>query len=219
MARLPRVVVPGYPHHVIQRGNRRQATFFCDKDYRAYIKLIAAAKGDAGVSILAYCLMPNHVHIVAVPETTESLADLFKEAHRRYTRRINLREDWRGHLWQERFHSYVMDETHLVAAVRYIELNPVRAGLCKQPDDWHWSSVHAHLAARDDTLTNTGPMLERISNWRSYLSCANSDETLQKLRQHAHTGRPLGSDEFIANLEAISGRLLRPKKPGRKRKK
>jgi putative transposase len=216
MARIARVVVPGYPHHVTQRGNRRQQTFFCNDDYQAYVDLIATAKDVAGVSILAYCLMPNHVHLVAVPDTSDSLADLFKDAHRRYTRRINFRERWRGHLWQERFHSCVMDEPHLLAAVRYIELNPVRAGLCNSPSDWPWSSVHAHLAALDDALTTTRPMLQRVGNWQPYLRGGGSDETLHRLRQHARTGRPLGNDAFVASLESITGRSLRPKKPGRK---
>lgn len=216
MARIARVVVPGYPHHVTQRGNRRQPTFFCAGDYASYIELIATAKEAAGVSILAYCLMPNHVHLVAVPDTCDSLADLFRDAHRRYTRRINIRKGWRGHLWQERFHSCVMDEAHLLAAVRYIELNPVRAGLCDLPDNWPWSSVHAHLAAQDDTLTTTLPMLQRVGNWQNYLDVSDHSDTLQKLRQHARTGRPLGDGAFVARLEQRVGRPLQPKKVGRR---
>jgi len=216
MARLARVVVPGFPHHVTQRGSRRQKTFFCDDDYHAYIDLIAGAKNTAGVSILAWCLMPNHVHLVAVPDNSSSLASLFKDAHRRYTRRVNFREGWRGHLWQERFHSCVMDEKHLIAAVRYVELNPVQAGLCSLPGDWRWSSVHAHLAEKDDVLTTTRPMLQRIDNWQQYLRGRDSDETLDRLHQHARTGRPLGDDVFVAKLEAITGRSLRPKRSGRK---
>lgn len=134
MARMARLVVPGYPHHVTQRGNRRQKTFFSIDDYASYIKLLAAAKSKAGVEVWAYCLMPNHVHLVVVPKTESSLAALFSDAHRRYTRRINAREGWKGHLWQERFHSSVMDENYLLSTVRYVELNPVRARLCDQAD-------------------------------------------------------------------------------------
>ena len=216
MARLARLVVPGYPHHVTQRGNRRQQTFFCDDDYLAYIKLIATQKDTAGVSILAYCLMPNHVHLVAVPDTSDSLADLFKDAHRRYTRRINFREGWRGHLWQERFHSCVMDEWHLLAAVRYIELNPVRARLCNTPAEWPWSSVHAHLAGQDDDLTTTRPMLHRIGNWPRYLLGRDCNDAIMDIRLHSRTGRPLGDSTFIETLERVTGRSLQPKKPGRK---
>ena len=123
MPRIPRLVVPGYPNHVTQRGNRRQKTFFNTQDYLAYLEFITAAKPKAGCEIWAYCLMPNHVHFVLVPQHRDSLALLFKDAHRRYTRRINFRENWRGHLWQERFHSFVMDEHHLNATVKYVELN------------------------------------------------------------------------------------------------
>lgn len=115
MPRIPRLVVPGYPHHVTQRGNRRQKTFFHARDYLAYLEFIAAAKLKARCDIWAYCLMPNHVHFVMVPQHKDSLSLLFKEAHRRYTRRINFRENWRGHLWQERFHSFVMDELDRIA--------------------------------------------------------------------------------------------------------
>jgi len=216
MARIARVVVPSYPHHIVQRGNRRQRTFFCPDDYQAYIDLVAATREAAGVSIWAYCLMPNHVHLVAVPQTTHGLADLFKDAHRRYTRLVNFREGWRGHLWQERFHSCVMDERHLMASIRYIELNPVRARLCSSPTDWTWSSIHAHIAGQDDALTTTRPMLQRISNWERYLRGADSDDTLNLLRQHSRTGRPLGDDGFISELERITGRSLQRKKPGRK---
>ncbi len=129
MARLARVVVPGMPHHVTQRGNRRQPTFFRHDDYEAYLELMADRCREEGVAIWAYCLMPNHVHLIAVPETEEALARAVGEAHRRYTRRINFRENWRGYLWQGRFASFVMDEPCLLAAARYVELNPLRASL------------------------------------------------------------------------------------------
>ena len=110
MARLARVVIPGMPHHVTQRGNRRQPTFFDDEDYAAYLELMADGCREEGVAIWAYCLMPNHVHLIGVPETEQSLRRAIGEAHRRYTRRINFRERWRGYLWQGRFASFVMDE-------------------------------------------------------------------------------------------------------------
>ena len=144
MARMPRLVVPGYPHHVTQRGNRRMQTFFGEEDYQAYLNLVAEAKADAGIQVLAYCLMPNHVHLIVVPEATASLSQFFRQVHRHYSRMINFRQHWRGHLWQERFHSFVMDETHLLAAVRYTELNPVRALLCDCPQDWKTMLSGAH---------------------------------------------------------------------------
>ena len=216
MPRIPRLVAPGYPHHVTQRGNRRQKTFFCTDDYLTYLDFIEAALPDAECEVWAYCLMPNHVHFVLVPRHPSGLALLFKEAHRRYTRKINLRENWRGHLWQERFHSCVMDEPHLNATVRYVELNPVAAGLCDKPEVWRWSSVHAHLEANDEGLVSVGPMLERHPDWTKYLGGTQSTEVLQKVRKYSRTGRPLGSENFIAALELLTGRSLKPRKPGRK---
>ena len=216
MPRIARLVVPGYPHHVTQRGNRRQKTFFNSQDHLAYLELVASAKEKARCEIWAYCLMPNHVHFVIVPEHEGSLADLFKEAHRRYTRRINFRENWRGHLWQERFHSFVMDEKHLNATVRYVELNPVSARLCDKPEEWRWSSIHAHLAGKDDELVTVRPMLDRHPNWLDYLGGYQSNDMIEKVRIHTRTGRPLGSEFFIETLESLSGRSLKPRKPGRR---
>jgi putative transposase len=217
MARKPRVVIPNFPHHITQRGNRRQKTFFSDDDYKAYLQTVAIEKKSAGVDIWAYCLMPNHVHLVAVPETADSLATLFRSAHRQYTRRINFREGWRGHLWQERFHSFVMDEKHLAAAVRYVELNPVRASLCDQPEHWKWSSANAHLAGRDDLLVSSAPMLERFPNWPKYLAGPTGSEQEKIIRLHSRTGRPAGDEVFVRKLEALTGRNLWPSKPGPKR--
>lgn len=216
MPRIPRLVVPGYPHHVTQRGNRKQKTFFSTQDYQAYMGFIAAALPKAGCEIWAYCLMPNHVHFVIVPQRTSSLASLFKEAHRRYTRRINFRENWRGHLWQERFHSFVMDEQHLNATVRYVELNPVAAGLCERPQDWRWSSVHAYLNTQDDDLVTVKHMIKRFPNWAEYLGGHQCAELLHNVQKHTRTGRPLGNESFIETLELLTGRSLKPQKPGRK---
>ena len=214
MARIARLVVPNIPHHVTQRGNRRQRTFFCREDYLAYIALVAELKHQAGVDIWAYCLMPNHVHLIVVPEHPDALADLFREAHKRYTRKVNFREGWRGHLWQERFHSSAMDDAHLHAAVRYVELNPVRANLCSRPQEWPWSSVHAHLTEKDDQLVAVAPMLHRVDNWAEYLGQQDSPELYESIRNHEKSGRPLGSDLFIENLEQLTGRDLCRRNPG-----
>ena len=133
MARIARVVIPGLPHHITQRGNRRQQTFFNDGDYAAYMELMAEWCRDQRVEIWSYCLMPNHTHIIAVPSSEEGLRWAIGEAHRRYTRRINFREKWRGYLWQGRFASFVMDEAYLLAAARYVELNPVAHDWCRSP--------------------------------------------------------------------------------------
>jgi len=213
---MPRLVAPDYPHHVTQRGNRRQLTFFSDNDYRFYLNLLSEAKQEAGVEFWAYCLMPNHVHLIAIPETESSLANLFRIAHRQYSKFINLRENWRGHLWQERFHSFVMDEQHLLAAVRYTELNPIRAGLCQDPSHWRWSSVHAHLTGVDDDLVTVKPMLDRIGDWSTYLIDSDDNDQLDTIREHTRTGRPVGSNRFLRTLENLTGRRVRKGKPGPK---
>ena len=213
---MARLVVPHYPHHVTQRGNRRQNTFFSDSDYLAYIDLLAEAKAVSETEIWAYCLMPNHIHLVAVPRHKDSLANTFRIAHREYSRAINFREGWRGHLWQERFHSFVMDERHLLAAVRYIELNPVRAALCREAKHWRWSSVHAHSAGQDDALVTVQPMLERIGNWSKYLAAPVETECTDNIRSHTRTGRPAGSKLFLEQLESITDRQLQRVRPGPK---
>jgi putative transposase len=191
-------------------------TFFNNGDYSAYLELLAEAKTKAGVSVWAYCLMPNHVHLVVVPQYEDSLARLFRFVHRQYSRRINFREKWKGHLWQERFHSFVMDERYLLATVRYTELNPIRARLCSEPSDWPWSSARAHFAGRDNSVVTVQPMLARVADWDAYLSPGERDEETADIRGHAGTGRPAGQDQFVEHLEALTGRDLRRKKPGPK---
>ncbi len=215
MARLARVVVPGIPHHVTQRGNRRATVFFNDADYAAYIDLIAAAARKAGTEIWAWCLMPNHVHFVAVPSRADGLARTFAEAHRRYTRRINARERWTGHLWQSRFGSVAMDEAHLAAAVAYVIDNPVRARLAAAPADWRWSSAQAYLADEPDGLTVTWPMLSRFPDFATYLASQSAQaDAAARLRKAEQSGRPLGDPTFIAALEAATSRPLARRKPG-----
>jgi len=162
--------------------------------------------------------MPNHVHLIMVPGHEDGLRAALGKTHRRYTRHVNARNGWRGHLWQERFHSFLMDEQHLLASVRYVELNPVVAGLCKSPWDWPFSSARAHLEGQNDKLVKVNPMLERISDWRSYLAGSSNADDAEKIRQHTRTGRPLGSVEFVHKLEALTGESLAPRGPGPKPK-
>ena len=218
MARMARVVVPDIPHHVTQRGNRRQKVFFCESDYLLYIQLLRRNCSKAKVEIWAYCLMPNHVHLVMVPKTEDGLHLSLAETHRRYTLFINRREDWRGYLWQGRFASFPMDEIYLYSAARYVELNPVRAGLCNMAHEWPWSSARAHLSEVDDDLVSVKPMLDRVGNWSSYLSSSREKSRCDELRKHARTGRPLGSDSFLTHLESFTGRSLKCKRAGRKPK-
>jgi len=217
MARIARVVAPGLPHHVTQRGNRRLQTFFGDDDYQAYLELMSEWCAKYKVQVWAYCLMPNHVHLVAVPETKESLNLAIGEAHRRYTRRVNFREGWRGHLWQGRFSSFILDQNYLLACTRYVELNPVRAGMVKNPQSWRWSSADAHAQRKDDILVRTKPLLAMIkSPWKKFLSVGIQESEMDLFKKHERTGRPIGDDAFIDRLERLLDRPLKPKKPGPK---
>jgi len=220
MARIARAVAPGIPHHITQRGNRRQQTFFNDEDYQSYLELMSEWCMKLNVRIWAYCLMPNHVHLIAVPETKEGLNLAIGEAHRRYTRRINFREGWRGHLWQGRFSSFIMDNRYLLACTRYVEWNPVRAGFVGKAENWPWSSAGPHMKSQNDILVDTKPLLEMINKpWEKFLSLDAHESEVTLFRKHERTGRPLGEDPFIEKMELLLGRTLKPQKPGPKKKK
>jgi putative transposase len=219
MARQARVVVPGTPHHITQRGNRRQQTFFSDADYATYLQLAAEAFAAADVAIWAYCLMPNHVHLIAAPSRREALAEAVGRTHLRYTRAINRRERWTGYLWQGRFASFPMDEDYLRACARYVGLNPVRAGLTRQAIDWPWSSVRAHVEGRPDPVLTPEPLLDRLgAEMASFFDLDVTEEARRKLRRASSTGRPLGAAEWIKALEASTGRALAPPPIGRPRR-
>ncbi len=196
MARLARVVASGLPHHVTQRGNRRQQVFFNDEDYQVYRTLLAEGCQAAGVAVWAYCLMPNHVHLILVPSDDDGLRAALGEAHRRYTRHVNFREQWRGYLWQGRFASFPMDESYLLACSRYVELNPVRAKIVSRARDWPWSSARAHLTGRDDGLVTVRPLLELAPDWKALLRAGLSEEDHKAIRAGERTGRPLGLRAF-----------------------
>lgn len=218
MPRFPRLVVPKYPHHVTQRGVRKQTTFFDNADYRAYLRLATNLSKEYSVAVWAYCLMPNHIHAIVVPQNTDSLSKLFAALHRRYARRTNARHDWVGHLWQKRFYSVVMDETHAVSAMRYVELNPVRAGLCLRPEEWPWSSAKGNLGLTVDPLLDSSASPSIVSNWNEYLGLPEDTNYLERLRRQTETGRPDGDTTFVDSIESRTGRRVRPRRAGRKRK-
>ena len=216
MPRFRRLVVPGYPHHVTQRGVRRQKTFFDARDYRHYLAVAEQLLRSHDIEILAYCLMPNHVHAVVVPAQTGSLAAFFGRLHQHYAKSTNSRYEWSGHLWQNRFYSVVMDECHTIAALRYVERNPVRSALVKQPQDWQWSSARGNLGLVYDPLIPGRPALEWVSDWANYVSASESSQDLKALRRATGTGRPSGSEGFIVALESATGRRIRTRPRGRK---
>lgn len=217
MARRARIVLPGHPHHVTQRGNRRQPTFFGEGDYALYCDLMAQALAAHGVRCWAWCLMPNHVHLVLEPSSEAGLARALKLAHQRYTRAINAREGWTGFLWQGRFASCALDEGHALAAVRYVELNPVKAGLVRRAADWPWSSARFHQSGCEDALTCRAPFLEAIADWGAYLERGLTPEDEARLDQFTQTGLPLGAPDWIAQMEARTGTRLTALPPGRPR--
>jgi putative transposase len=200
MPRLARIVVPECPHHVTQRGNRRERVFFEPGDYKFYRSLLAEACAGTGTKVWAYCLMPNHVHLILVPQDIDGLRSTFAEAHRRYTNFINRRQGWTGHLWQGRFGSVAMDEDHLASAVLYVSLNPVRAGLVRRAEEWPWSSVRAHLAGEDDGLVDVEPVLDRFPEFADLLVVAPSAAEMNALRRAETSGRPLGTKRWLESL-------------------
>ncbi len=218
MARIARFIAPGLPHHVTQRGNRRERIFFTDDDYALYHGLLASQCRKQGVACWAYCLMPNHVHLILVPDRPESLARALGETHRRYSTAINGRLGVTGHLFQARFGSAAMDEEHLMAAARYLALNPVRARLVERAEDWRWSSVGAHLSGRDDGLASVAPLIERYGRFADLIETAPPAEALSALRASETIGRPLGSPAFLDQVAAAVGRDPRPRRRGPKPK-
>lgn len=220
MARRARVVVPNCPHHITQRGNRREKIFFQEGDELKYLEIMSLQLARYNIECWSYCLMPNHVHFILVPKDENSLARAVGEAHRRYTQFVGFRDKWRGHLFQGRFYSVAMDEAHLMAAFRYVALNPVKAKLCSKAKDWPFSSTFAIVNKKSDKYVNTEPANQRINNFTKFITRENNIE-LQlwaQIRAQEFTGRPVGAKEWLARLDAqMDGKVL-PKKRGPKPK-
>jgi putative transposase len=219
MARLARAVFPGHPHHVTQRGNGRAQVFFCDEDYRLYRDLLATHCAAAGVEIWAWVLMPNHVHMILVPGDADGIRRALAPVHRRYAGHIHARLKRTGHFWQGRFGCVAMDEEHLGAAVRYVSLNPVRARLAESAADWPWSSAQVHLGrVACDDITAAEPVLTRFPDFAALLEAGEEEAAMLRLRRAETIGRPIGGEDFVKTLEALSARQLAPAKRGPKPK-
>jgi putative transposase len=216
MARLARVVVPGHPHHVTQRGNGRARTFFGDADYALYRDLLAENWLAAGVDVWAWCLMPNHVHLILVPSDPDGLRRALALVHRSYAGIIQARRKRSGHFWQGRFGAVAMDEEYLATALRYVSLNPVRARLVERAQDWRWSSTRAHLRGKEDGMTALAPIRDRFPRFADLLASEPDAELFARLRAAESIGRPLGNDGFLARLERLTRRTLKPGKRGPK---
>jgi putative transposase len=219
MPRIARPVFPGLPHHVTQRGNRQATLFFVDAHRRLYLDWLCEYCRRADVRILAYCLMTNHVHFVAVPGAASSFEEVFHPLHTRYARRINQERGWNGHLMQGRYFSAALDERHLWNAIRYVERNPVRAGMVARAEDYAWSSAATHCGLCADALvqgrTGLPPDFVATAEWSEWLKPDEPDELLDELRSKSRRGLPVGSEEFVANLERQAGMSLRPGIRGR----
>ncbi|MFH1383493.1 MAG: transposase [Candidatus Omnitrophota bacterium] len=215
MARIARILASGMPHHIIQRGNRRQIVFFTDNDKQAYLDLLVEFSQKYLFDVVAYCLMDNHLHLVIVPSDTEKLARGIGEVHRRYTRLINFREKWRGYLWQGRFKSYVMDESYLYRVIRYIERNPVKAGIVKYAEDYRWSSACAHVTGNKDSVLCNINYVD-FSQWKEYLKDTEDEKNTKFFYYHENTGRPMGHESFVEKLEGLTGRKIHKTRPGPK---
>jgi putative transposase len=216
------VVAVGVPHHVTQRGNNRQKVFFHESDYRFYLALLADQCRRHGLQILGYCLMPNHVHLVAVPERPNSLALALGRAHNLYCRWFNARRRRSGHLWQNRFYSAPLGRSHLLAALRYVDLNPARAGLTERAVDYRWSSARAHAACRDPSGLLDMEGWRQIcprNDWAPFLAAATREEPLlARIRDATRSGKPVGDEPFVKGLERKAGYALRLRPRGRPRK-
>lgn len=216
MPRIARIVVRGCPHHITQRGNYKQEVFSVKEDYIRYLEWISEYTRKYDLSVLAFCLMPNHVHFLAIPHKQDSLAKTFNICHMRYSQYYNKKRQATGHLWQGRFYSCALDNLHLYEAIRYIENNPVKSKLTKEAVQWPWSSARYHLGIEKCILplTEIKDYLE-IPNWSRYLRDKSEEEIMTKIKANTLTGRPSGSDIFIAGIEKVFGMRLKPLAEGR----
>ncbi|HEV3218761.1 MAG TPA: transposase [Candidatus Acidoferrales bacterium] len=220
MARLPRIVAVNTAHHVTQRGNARQSILSGDAERMVYLELLQENLKLYQVSLLGYCLMSNHVHLIVVPHEAAALATALKQTHGRYASYWNAAHNSSGHVWQGRFYSCPLDTAHLWIALRYTELNPQRAKLVTEAAAWTWSSAAAHSALRQPPAwLDMEIWSERWSaeSWREFLASSEPDDQLTAIRQCTHSGRPLGTPDFVHSLEKVALRRLAPEKGGRRR--
>lgn len=222
MPRLARTVCAEVPHHITQRGNRREDVFFSDKDRVAYLGWLVEYTEKHRVDVLAYCLMTNHIHLVAVPSTEEGLHQALKPLHMRYAQRINRLKRWKGHLWQGRFFSSALDEDYLWAAIRYVERNPVRAKIVRKAENYPWSSAATHTGLREDPVLTRKAVwrrqFESIGDWSAWLAEGDDPEHLNVIRRNIEKGLPCGSERFVRKLEKLVGRSLEFRPRGRPKK-
>jgi putative transposase len=218
MARFARVVAVNIAHHVTQRGNARGYMLDRESDREVYLNLLRENLEPHSVSLLGYCLMSNHVHLVMIPRKADGMATALKLTHGRYAAYWNAKHGSSGHVWQGRYYSCPLDRPHLWEALRYTELNPIRAGLVAKAELWTWSSAAIHCGVTEpDGFLTMEPWKERwdVSRWKAYLLAGQTESEILSVRQSTHTGRPLGTEEFVRELERATERILAPRKGGR----
>lgn len=214
-----RCAIPGYPHHIRQRGVRKEPLFYDDSDFLVYIRNLKDGCTKHDLRIRAYGLMTNHIHVIGVPKTETSLSKALHAAHTNYSQYFNAKYGFVGHAWQGRPDYSAMDEEHMWNAVRYVERNPVRARMVVRAEDYLWSSAAAHCGLRDDILlTDDFPPPGIIVNWSEWLTIEHTEDDVKAIRRHLSTGRPWGTPEFLRQMEALTGHALLPRKVGRPKK-
>ncbi len=201
---MKRIIIPKLPHHVVQRGLDGRQTFFNEKDYLFYITILTDYCRRYEVKILSYCLMPDHVHLIAVPNEKQSLSRCLRIVHSRYTQYINSRTCSKGQFWQGRYSSHVMDEGNLLVCARYIEINPVKREYVKQPEDWRWSSSRAHISGKNDLLVVADFLPEKVEmTWKEFLAEKRPEQEADIFYRHEKSGKPLGSNDFLERVAKI----------------
>lgn len=216
MARQARIVIPNTAHHITQRGNRGEHVFLEKSDYQTYLDILTEQCKRFDTAIYSYCLLPNQIHLIVEPQKPELMARAIGETHRRYTNNINARQNWRGHLFQDRFFSYPMDEQNTLRAARFIETLPVTAGIAPKCENYLWSSAKSRIKVIENSFLKPFRSFHAIHNWADYLERPMDPNELKTIQTHLQTGRPRGSDLFLDNIEIEIGRTVRPQKRGRK---
>lgn len=223
MPRIARVVAAEYPHHITQRGNYRQKIFSSDADYKKYIALLRDEAKRYYLTVVAYCLMPNHVHLIGIPQKEDSMGKVFKYVNMKYSQYYNKKMHVSGHLFQGRFFSCIIDEQHTIACVRYIERNPVRARMVNNPCLWESSSAKVHCEVNKYDELGVNKLFDYIEynqkDWKKFIELSDNPDEIKQIRESTRKGRPLGSNDFVEKLEGKLNRFLRLKPKGRPKKK
>ena len=218
MARQARITLSNSPHHITQRGNRGEPVFFEKSDFQSYLSILQEQCERFSVKILSYCLLPNQIHLLAVPQDGDLLARAIGETHRRYTNMINKRMEWRGHLFQDRFFSYVCDEQYSLRAMSFIENMPVVSGIAPTPENYLWSSAKERIKVAQGSFLQQPKNFHAVQDWSAFLERPMDPKELRSIEIHLQTGRPRGNDTFLDMIEQKIGRSVRPQKRGRKPK-